>query len=160
MTQELANELHQAARHTGLDAYAEVMIKAADEIERLNAQRRDLQTRLEALGQVESRLRQAQGRLEALRLESASHLSGAVRLGHSWQRLVLAMQAAAIEHETTGNAQAAMVWIANTLHGPDLYPDVDEARTLGGTQAWFDAKMAEEEARLAAINADLAKAPA
>lgn len=63
----------------------------------------------------------------------------------------LAMQAALIEMHIGRGAEAAMVWISNTLRGPGLLPDVDEAEALGGAQAWFDAKTAEEDARVAAL---------
>lgn len=61
------------------------------------------------------------------------------------------MQAAVIEMDAGRGAVAAMSWIRNTLCGPGLLPDLDEAKALGGAQAWFDAKTAEEESRLAAL---------
>lgn len=65
----------------------------------------------------------------------------------------LAMSAAVIEMRAGKGAQAGMAWIENTLAGPGLYPDVNEAQAMGGAQAWFDAKSEEERKRLADIDA-------
>jgi hypothetical protein len=56
----------------------------------------------------------------------------------------LAMQAALIEGHLRDPA-SGLKWIANTLRGPGLLPDVDEAEAIGGAQAWFDAKSAESD---------------
>lgn len=65
----------------------------------------------------------------------------------------LAMSAALIEQAIGQGAEAGMRWIENTLDGPGLLPDLDEARRLGGAQAWFDAKTDEEEQRRAELRA-------
>ncbi len=60
----------------------------------------------------------------------------------------IAMQAALIDAELKSQLEG-MSWIFNTLAGPGLLPDVDVAKAMGGAQAWFDAKMEEEVARVA-----------
>lgn len=67
---------------------------------------------------------------------------------------ILAMSAAVIESEL-GSAEKALLWIENTLIGPGLYPDLDEAKALGGAQAWFDAMMNDERKRLDGISKEL-----
>lgn len=56
----------------------------------------------------------------------------------------IAMQSALIE-ANEGDQRAALRWIFNTLSGPGLLPDFEAAKTMGGAQAWFDAKTAESE---------------
>lgn len=72
------------------------------------------------------------------------------------ERGYLAMQAAWLEAEISSPANG-MVWIHNTLCGPGLLPDADEARALGGAQAWFDRESAKldkaDAAREAKANA-------
>jgi hypothetical protein len=73
----------------------------------------------------------------------------------------IAMQSALIEAEF-GDKKKAMRWISNTLFGPGLIPDFDEALTLSEdnpAQAWFDAKMAEHEALRAAQHTDTEPQP-
>jgi hypothetical protein len=57
----------------------------------------------------------------------------------------LAMGAALIEAEIADNGFAGLTWIHNTLAGPGLLPDVEEARRLGGAQAWFDRGVLDRE---------------
>ena len=57
----------------------------------------------------------------------------------------IAMQSALIDAHERGHQQG-LQWIWNTLVGPGLLPDFDEAKAMGGAQAWFDAKTAESEA--------------
>lgn len=57
---------------------------------------------------------------------------------------VLAMQAAVLEGYLKTPAHG-MQWIVNTLTGPGHLPDLDEARALGGAQAWFDRETAKHE---------------
>lgn len=54
----------------------------------------------------------------------------------------VAMQAAFIEWQHGGGAEAAMKWIANTLWGPGLIPDPEEPYGTEA-QAWFDSHRAE-----------------
>lgn len=67
----------------------------------------------------------------------------------------IAMQAAVIDAEFQ-SPEHGMKWIANTLCGPGLLPNMTEARTMpkavlqSVAQAWFDAKTAEHEAFRAA----------
>ena len=49
----------------------------------------------------------------------------------------IAMQAAVIDGKLQSPAHG-LQWILNTLYGPGLLPDLDEAKALGGAQAWFD----------------------
>lgn len=64
----------------------------------------------------------------------------------------MAMQAALIEQSIGKGDEAALEWIANTLDGPGLLPSMSDAAHLpnapkdGPAQAWFDAKLAENEA--------------
>ena len=59
-------------------------------------------------------------------------------LADSHNDLIVAMQAAFIEWQHGMGAEAAMVWIGNTLDGPGLIPD--EAEPYGKeAQAWWDA---------------------
>lgn len=73
----------------------------------------------------------------------------AIEFGDIVNRQVLAMRAAVVEAEITG-ADEGMEWIRNTLMGPGHYPDIEEARALGGAQALFDKEVAESEAFRAA----------
>ena len=77
-----------------------------------------------------------------------------VLLGDVISNHCIAMQAALIEECLGEGAEAAMVWISNTLSGPGLLPDLEEARRLGGAQAWFDARSTEREAQLRAAQAE------
>lgn len=61
----------------------------------------------------------------------------------------IAMQSAVIDAHLRAPAEG-MKWISNTLRGPGLLPDLDEAEALGSAQAWFDAKSAESSAASAA----------
>ena len=81
--------------------------------------------------------------------EMIKQLRFRVTLGDAVTTQVIAMQAAVIAHELEGPA-AGIRWIKGTLFGPGFLPDIDAAKALGGAQAWFDAKMAEHEAFLAA----------
>ena len=60
----------------------------------------------------------------------------------------IAMQSAWIDSKLVSPEQG-MRWIFNTLFGPGLLPNLDEAREVGGAQAWFDRESAEDEARRA-----------
>lgn len=48
------------------------------------------------------------------------------RVEDSLHDMIVTMQAAYIEWQHGGGAEAAMRWIANTLNGPGLIPDQDE----------------------------------
>ena len=62
---------------------------------------------------------------------------------------VVAMQAAVLEgHLST--PEHGLQWIVNTLSGPGHLPDLEEARALGGAQAWFDAETVKHHAFRAA----------
>lgn len=69
----------------------------------------------------------------------------AIMFGDIVAQHTIAMGAAVVEGHLT-SPEAGMQWIVNTLAGPGHLPDLDEARQLGGAQAWFDAKMAEHDA--------------
>ena len=85
-----------------------------------------------------------------LHAEAAKSERRAIMFGDIISNHCIAMQAAAIDAKMRGPAEG-MVWIENTLCGPGLLPDMDEARALPAAstqelaQAWFDAKMAEHE---------------
>lgn len=59
-------------------------------------------------------------------------------------RQCIAMQAAVIDGHLNSPAEG-LRWIANTLWGPGLLPDLDEAKAIGGAQAWFDREVAAAE---------------
>ena len=79
----------------------------------------------------------------ALKKDAAKSERRAVEFGSALQNFALAMQAAILDAG----------WIYNTLCGPGLLPDFAAAKAMGGAQAWFDAKTAEEDARVAALSA-------
>lgn len=91
-----------------------------------------------------------------LHAEAAKSERRAITFGDLMTRQVIAMQAALIEQATGKGDDAALEWIANTLEGPGLLPDLSEAAHLpktpvdGPAQAWFDDKLAEHEAFRAA----------
>lgn len=89
--------------------------------------------------------RDALDELEKTR-RSAAMISG------MFGRNVMAMQAALIDKVLRGHHEG-WDWIINTLEGPGLLPDLEAARKMGGAQAWFDAELAEEEARIAGLKA-------
>ncbi len=84
------------------------------------------------------------GSKEAIRSERRAIVFGDIMAKH-----IIAMGAAVIEGHLTSPADG-LQWIVNTLAGPGNLPDLDEARVLGGAQAWFDAEMAKHEAFRAA----------
>ncbi len=82
--------------------------------------------------------------LDAIKSERRAITFGDIVATHS-----IAMGAAVIAGKLE-SPEHGLQWIVNTLEGPGLLPDLDEARALGGAQAWFDAKIAEHEAFRAA----------
>lgn len=64
---------------------------------------------------------------------------GYKRLADSFERNIVVMQAAWIEWQRGGGAEAAMAWIHNTLWGPGLLPEDGEATA----QEYFDANAPE-----------------
>ena len=88
--------------------------------------------------------------LDDANAESASRL----RVVRSMDRVInnhcLAMSAALIELYVGEGTVPAMAWIENTLAGPGLLPNYEEAQKLGGAQAWFDQKSKEYEDAFAA----------
>ena len=88
---------------------------------------------------------------EALQ-DAAKSKRRANTFGGTIHNFALAMSAALIEADQHDHREG-MQWIWNTLAGPGLLPDFDEAKAMGSAQAWFDAKTAEEDARLAALKA-------
>lgn len=88
---------------------------------------------------------------EVYRLHAEANKSErrAVTFGDIVHSQVIAMQAAVIEGHLNTPAHG-LQWIVNTLEGPGNLPDLDEARALGGAQAWWDKETAEHEAFRAA----------
>jgi len=72
-------------------------------------------------------------------------------MGQTIGNHILAMSAAVIAREIDG-PEKAWLWIENTLIGPGLYPDIEEAKALGGAQAWFNVQNDEERKRLKGIS--------
>lgn len=90
--------------------------------------------------------------IERLLAEKAKTLDAVRILNGLFSRNVMAMQAALIDKVLRGPHEG-WAWIINTLEGPGLLPDLDDARKAGGAQAWFDAELAAEEARVAGLGA-------
>lgn len=74
--------------------------------------------------------------MEEVRVQTSD--SATKMLGDALNDQIVAMQAAFIEWQHGKGAEAAMVWIANTLSGPGLIPD-ENAPYGKEAQAWFDA---------------------
>ena len=68
----------------------------------------------------------------------------AITFGDIVHSQVVAMQAAVLEGHLKTPAHG-LQWIVNTLTGPGHLPDLDEARELGGAQAWWDRETAKHE---------------
>lgn len=83
--------------------------------------------------------------VERLRNDLARMERGAKSMSYVIDNHCIAMQSALIDAHERGHQQG-LQWIWNTLVGPGLLPDFDEAKAMGGAQAWFDAKTAESEA--------------
>lgn len=75
--------------------------------------------------------------IDRLKAEYAKSERRALVFGDIVHSQVIAMQAAVIEGHLKTPAHG-LQWIVNTLTGPGHLPDLDEARALGGAQAWFD----------------------
>jgi hypothetical protein len=101
----------------------------------------------------------ASPKVEQLRADWVKAERRAIMFGDAVAMLTIAMQAAVIDFELCG-PDDGIQWIRNTLFGPGHYPDIDAARAMGGAQAWFDTKMAEQEAWRAAHPGPEAPAPA
>lgn len=82
--------------------------------------------------------------VERLRSEFVKEARRAITFGDIVHTQVLVMRAAVVAGELE-SPEDGLRWIANTLFGPGHYPDLDEARALGGAQALFDKEMAEHE---------------
>lgn len=67
-----------------------------------------------------------------------------IRVSGSAAELILLMQAAVIDGHLQ-SPEKGLQWIVNTLSGPGLLPNLEEAKKLGGAQAWFDEKKAIQE---------------
>ena len=98
--------------------------------------------------------------LPAANAEIASLQRLVIRVADTSAELLLVMQAAVIDGHLQ-SPEKGMQWIVNTLSGPGLLPDLDEARNVGGAQAWFCAEKAiQEEFRRAHPAPTLADDPA
>lgn len=91
----------------------------------------------------------ALARIRELETKLASRHRAAVEYSDIIERYVRAMRAAVVDAELRG-PEAGMVWIWNTLLGPGMLPDVEEAKAEGGAQAMFDREQAKHEAFRAA----------
>ena len=124
--------------------------QAADELEKSRAERRydvhSCHANCTMAGCVNGRLR---AEIASLKAAAAKSERRAITFGDIVATHTIAMGAAVVEGHLTDPAHG-LQWIVNTLAGPGHLPDLDEARRLGGAQAWFDAKMAEHEAFRAA----------
>jgi hypothetical protein len=97
--------------------------------------------------------------VERLRAEYAKSERRAIVFGDIVHNQVVAMQAAVLEGHLSTPAKG-LQWIVNTLAGPGHLPDLEEARALGGAQAYWDRETAKhEEFRAAHPGPDLARTP-
>lgn len=122
------------------------LIRGSDALARIEALERERDAALANLEAALSLHTKARAERDAALAENAKLYRTALSMGDVIDNHCLAMQAAVIEMYIGKGAEAGMRWIENTLAGPGLYPDVDEAQELGGAQAWFDAKSAETRA--------------
>ena len=67
-----------------------------------------------------------------------------VTMGDVQANHIIAMQSAVIDTVLCG-AAFGMRWISNTLRGPGLLPSIEDAKAIGGAQAWFDQETAKHE---------------
>lgn len=97
------------------------------------------------IGLLWSLCSEAAQELQRLRGDSVKSERRAVEFGDIVHSHVIAMRAAVVEGHLKSPAHG-MQWIVNTLMGPGHFPDLDEARALGGAQALWDKETAEHEA--------------
>jgi hypothetical protein len=101
---------------------------------------------------AQDELQRLQAENEALRADQKKAAARDAMFCNTIERSFMAMQAAVLEAKLT-SPENGITWILNTLEGPGLLPDLDEARALGSAQAWFDKQAAELqplEAKIAA----------
>lgn len=79
-----------------------------------------------------------------LKADRDAHLRARIEFGDIIATYCIAMQSAVIDYFLQGG-EKGIAWIESTLAGPGHYPNVEDARNMGGAQAWFDARMAEHE---------------
>ncbi|HSC06122.1 MAG TPA: Lar family restriction alleviation protein [Steroidobacteraceae bacterium] len=82
--------------------------------------------------------------IRELRAEAAKSERRSIAFGDIVESQVLAMQAAVLAGHLESPAHG-LQWIVNTLAGPGHLPDLEEAKALGGAQAWFDRETAKHE---------------
>lgn len=87
--------------------------------------------------------------IQLLKAEIAKGLKREIMFSDIIHQHVIAMRAAVVAGHLEG-LDHGMQWIFNTLAGPGHLPDLEEARTIGGAQAMFDAELREHEAFRAA----------
>lgn len=87
--------------------------------------------------------------IQLLKAEIAKGLKREIMFSDIIHWHVIAMRAAVVAGHLEG-LDHGMQWILNTLAGPGHLPDLEEARTIGGAQAMFDAELREHEAFRAA----------
>lgn len=83
-------------------------------------------------------------RVAELEAERDKLMRHSITVGDAMHDHIVAMGAAVIDGHLQTHAHG-LQWIVNTLAGPGLLPDLDEAKALGGAQAWFDHEMAKHE---------------
>lgn len=93
-----------------------------------------------------------------LQVECAKSERRAIVFGDIVHSQVVAMQAAVLEGHMKTPAHG-LQWIVNTLAGPGHLPDLEEARALGGAQAYWDRETAKHEAFRAAHPGPVALGP-
>ena len=97
---------------------------------------------IEAAPTLRDELQRLRAENERLQADAKKAAARDAMFCNTIERGYLAMQAAWLEAEITTPANG-IAWIHNTLWGPGLLPDADEARALGGAQAWFDRESAK-----------------
>lgn len=102
--------------------------------------------------------REKDAEIALLQAEYAKSERRAIVFGDIVHSQVLAMQAAVIEGHLKTPAHG-LQWIVNTLTGPGHLPDLEEARELGGAQAWWGRETAKHEEFRAAHPGPVALGP-
>lgn len=117
--------------HTEAD---KLMLEAAVEIERL----------AELADSEGTRAVEYLRRARAAEADANKSERRAITFGDIVHSQVVVMQAAVLEGHLKTPAHG-LQWIVNTLTGPGHLPDLEEARALGGAQAYWDRETAKHE---------------
>ena len=106
-------------------------------LDRLDAAEKDNALKEKLIDRLALELNSASHERDALRAEMEKTLRCATTMCDTISNHCMAMQAAVLDGKLQSPAHG-LQWIVNTLDGPGLLPDLEEAKALGGAQAWFD----------------------